>query len=367
MLAELGLGDLSPPTAAVLFGGLLGLAFGILAQRSAFCLRRAVVGSDAERPSARGVWLMALAVSVAGTGALLATGIVDLSGHRFNASKLPLLAIVVGGLLFGAGMVLARGCASRLTVLAGSGNLRALTVLIVFAAVAHATLKGALAPVRTSLASATVDLGSAASLAAWPGGPLLWSSAIALALLAVALRSGARPSALLMGSLIGALAPLGWLGTGYLLKDEFDPIALESLALTSAASETLFWWIASSAIAPTFGVGFLAGVLGGSFLASVASRQFAVEGFGAATSTGNYLAGGALMGVGGVLAGGCTVGAGLVGVATLSVAAALALLSICGGAMLASTLGNRLAASRDAESNRSTTPTLAIASRAISL
>ncbi len=367
MLAELGWSDLSPRTAAVLFGGALGLAFGILAQRSAFCLRRALVGTDAERPAARGVWLMALAVSVAGTGALLASGVVDLAGHRFHASKLPVLALVVGGLLFGAGMVLARGCASRLTVLAGSGNLRALTVLLIFAAVAHATLKGALAPVRTSLAAVTLDLGPAASLVAWPGGPVVWAAAIALALFAIALRSGARAPALLMGALIGALAPLGWLGTGYVLKDEFDPIAVESLGLTSAASETLFWWIASSAIAPTFGVGFLAGVLGGSFLAAIASRQFAVEGFGAGVSTGNYLAGGALMGVGGVLAGGCTVGAGLVGVGTLSVAAGLALLSICVGALVANALGNRWSMPHGPARSGSSTPALAIAARAISL
>jgi uncharacterized membrane protein YedE/YeeE len=40
---------------------------------------------------------------------------------------------------------------------------------------------------------------------------------------------------------------------------------------------------------------------------------------------GRSLSGAALMGVGGVIAGGCTVGAGLSGVATLSVAAMIAL------------------------------------------
>jgi uncharacterized membrane protein YedE/YeeE len=46
---------------------------------------------------------------------------------------------------------------------------------------------------------------------------------------------------------------------------------------------------------------------------------------------GRSLSGAALMGVGGVFAGGCTVGAGLSGVATLSVAALLALGSIVAG------------------------------------
>jgi uncharacterized membrane protein YedE/YeeE len=97
----------------------------------------------------------------------------------------------------------------------------------------------------------------------------------------------------------------------------------------------LFWWIASSAIGPTFGVGFLAGIVGGSGLSSALSGDWKAVGFTEEVSTGRYLAGGALMGFGGVLAGGCTVGAGLSGVPTLSVAAIVALLSIIAGGLLA--------------------------------
>jgi uncharacterized membrane protein YedE/YeeE len=333
--------DLTPRAAAVVVGAGLGLAFGILAQRTRFCLRRGIAGDPGERREALGVWAMALAIAVAGSGVLMSTGLVDLSGHRFFAARLPVVAILVGGLMFGAGMVLTRGCASRLTVLAGTGNLRALTALIVFAAVAHAALKGVLSPVRTALGAVAIDLGSATSLAALPGGTPLWASLAVVALGVFALRSGARLGSLAGGAAIGALAPLGWLATGWLLKDEFDPIPLESIALTSAGADTLFWWVASSAIPPTFGVGFLAGVLSGSFLAALASGEFKVAGFTEQTPTGNYLAGGALMGLGGVLAGGCTVGAGLAGAATLSVAAILALASIMAGGLLAAAVRRR--------------------------
>ena len=334
MSAELAFG-LTPRTASVLIGAGLGLTFGILAERTKFCLRRGIAGEPEERPAALGVWAIALAVALAGTTAVLAAGLVDLADHRFMAARLSVVAIVVGGLLFGIGMVLARGCASRLTVLAGTGNLRALTVLIVFAAVAHAALKGALAPIRTSLGAYTVDLGGITTLAALPGGAVLWSAAAIAALLVLVVRSGARPAYLAGGALIGALAPIGWLATGWLLKDDFEPIPAESIALTSAGAETLFWWVASSAIQPTFGVGFLAGIVGASFLSSALAREFKVVGFTEATPTGRYLAGGAMMGLGGVLAGGCTVGAGLAGAATLSVAAILALLSIVAGAVIA--------------------------------
>jgi len=235
-------------------------------------------------------------------------------------------------------MVIARGCVSRLTVLAGSGNMRAVVAILVFAITAHATLKGALAPIRTGLASFQTDLGAAASWGHWPGGALLWAGLAVAALALIAVRSGARPSQLLMGTLIGALIPIGWLGTGYLLADEFDPIALESLAFTSSSSDTLFWWVAGTAIEPGFGVGVFGGVLAGAAVASVSTRTFEWSGFSDQTPVQRYLIGGSMMGVGGVLAGGCTIGAGLSGVATLSTAALLALVSIIAGALLAQTV-----------------------------
>ena len=63
---------------------------------------------------------MALAVFVAGSTAAIQYGLVDFSGHRLYSESLPLAAIVIGGLMFRGGMVLARGCASRLTFLAST-------------------------------------------------------------------------------------------------------------------------------------------------------------------------------------------------------------------------------------------------------
>jgi uncharacterized membrane protein YedE/YeeE len=332
---------ISSTTATVLFGVLLGLGFGALAQRSHFCLRRALVGEEHVRREAMGVWGIALAVSVTGTTLLVASGLVDFSKHRLLASQAPVLALTLGGALFGAGMVLARGCASRLTVLAAGGNLRALVTVVVLAIVAHATLKGALAPVRGALSAFTIDLGSQRSLATLPGGIGFWAAVAVAGLLAFAARSGAKPGHLVAGAAIGALAPLGWLGTGVLLADEFHPVPLESMGFTAAATEGLFWMVASSALKPTFGVGFLGGVLLGAFLAAAASRTFALEGFGDDVPTGRYLAGGALMGVGGALAGGCTVGAGLVGVGLLSLQAILALGGIAAGALATDALLRR--------------------------
>lgn len=323
--------DLSPREAALWFGLFLGLAFGVLAQVTRFCLRRALVGPPEERSSARGVWFAALAVAILGTQGFATLGWVDFGAHRFHASSVPVLGIAAGGLMFGLGAVLTRGCISRLTVLAPSGNLRALVAMIVFAIAAHATLQGVLAPLRQALAAPTMDLGAFSSLAAWPGGAWPWSLLLATVAVVIAARSAARPALLAGGAAIGVLAALGWAGTGYVLYDEFDPIALESLSFTAPWATTLFWSVAASLTSPGFGVGLIGGVLVGAAVAALATGRFALESFESPQQTVRTLAGAALMGIGGVMAGGCTVGAGLAGVPSLSIAAMLALGSIAGG------------------------------------
>ncbi len=334
MFEQLGFETLTPGEAAIGLGLALGLLFGALAEVTRFCLRRAVAGTEGERREARGVWLLALAVAIVGVQAAVAAGWIGFDGHRFLAADLPWLAILTGGALFGAGMVLTRGCVSRLTVLSGTGNLRAVLVLLVFAAVAHATLKGVLAPVRTALGSVTLPLGEGASLAGLPGGAMLWAGLLAVVALGVALRSGASARNMVLAAGIGLLAVAGWVGTGYVLYDDFDPIAMESLSFTSPSAETLFWVVASTSIPAGFGTGLVGGVVAGALMMSLIGGRFRWQSFESPAQTGRYLAGAALMGMGGVLAGGCTLGAGLSGVPMLSVAAMLALAAIVAGARL---------------------------------
>ncbi|MBN7784035.1 YeeE/YedE family protein [Ponticoccus gilvus] len=339
MFESLGFETLTAPQVSVFFALILGALFGVLAERTKFCFRRGLVGED--RRQAMGVWMMALATALLGTQAAVAMGWIDFGDHRFMTSALPLVAIVAGGLMFGAGMVLTRGCISRLTVLSATGNLRAVTVLAVFAIVAHATLKGVLAPVRTNLGALTVDLGETVSLATLPGGAPLWTAVLALAALAVALRSGNRALPLIGAAALGLLVPLGWAGTGFVLYDDFDPIALQSLSFTAPWADTLFWTVASTSIPAGFGVGLIGGVLTGSFVSALAARRLDWQSFTSPRETGSYLTGAVLMGVGGVLAGGCTVGAGLAGIPTLSVAALLALAAIALGGLAMNALTAR--------------------------
>ena len=331
MFEELGFEELTPITASVVLGLVLGCAYGALAQRSALCLRRGLVGRWSDCLPALGAWAMALACAIAGTRLAVATDLISFEAHRFLASDVPVASALLGGALFGAGMVLTGGCVSRLTVLLGTGNLRALFVLLVFAVTAHAVMKGALAPVREALGAATIHGGDATALTVLPGGEV-WPLVLAAAAATLAFFSGARISHLAMAGAIGLLVPLGWIGTGFLLLDDFDPIPVQSMGFTGPMADTLFWTVAATSIPAGFGTGLAAGVLVGSLVAALAAGEFRWQSLEGPRQTGRYLAGAVMMGVGGVLAGGCTVGAGLSGVSTASFAALLALAAMAASA-----------------------------------
>ena len=331
MFEALGFEALTPLAASVVLGLALGLAYGALAQRSALCLRRSVVGPWRDCLPALGAWALALALAIVGTRLAVAAGLISFEAHRFLAPDLPVAPALLGGALFGAGMALAGGCASRLTVLAGTGNLRAAIVLVVFAVTAHATMKGVLAPLREAVGAASVHAGAASAITALPGGEV-WPLGLALALALLAFRSRAPAAHLAMAGAIGLLVPLGWVGTGFLLQDDFDPLPLQSLGFTGPMADTLFWTVAASAIPAGFGTGLAAGVVIGSLAAALAAGEFRWQSLEGPRQTGRYLAGAVTMGVGGVLAGGCTVGAGLSGVSTASLAALLALAAMAASA-----------------------------------
>lgn len=333
MFEALGL-DMTPRAASVWLGLGLGVLFGGLAAATGFCFRRAVAGAPGERLPAAALWAVALASAVAGTQAAVWAGWIGFDGHRFTAASLPWLAIAGGGFLFGIGMALTRGCPARLTVLAAAGNLRAAIVLVVFAVVALATMRGLLAPPRLALAGVTVP--TPGSL---PGPAALWVAGLAAVAAALAWRARLSPREIAAGIAIGLLVPAGWVGTGFLLADDFDPIPFESLSYTGPWGEALFWGVAATAVAPAFGAGLVGGTIAGAAGFALVTRGGRWEGFSGPGQMARYLAGAALMGFGGVAAGGCTIGAGLAGAPALGLAGVLALAAIgLGGALTGAVL-----------------------------
>ena len=139
--------------AAALIGLLVGALFGVASQRSRFCLRAATVEFARGQLGPRmAVWLLCFSTAVFWTQAFALAGLVPLEQSRVLAAPGSLSGAILGGLLFGAGMVLARGCSGRLLVLAAGGNLRALLSGLVFAVTAQMSFHGVLAPARDTLA-----------------------------------------------------------------------------------------------------------------------------------------------------------------------------------------------------------------------
>lgn len=345
----------------LLFGALaIGVVFGAVGRLSGFCFRSALVELLERRPGRQAAaWLAALAVAITGTQALAIGGVVDTSESIYLSGNLTWGGLILGGLLFGIGMMLTRGCGARHVVLAAGGNLRSWVVLVTLGLSAYATLRGILALPRiwitdaASIELATANQGLAALLAnafdASPGTVAAVIVAVLLLAAGVALWrtawAGRIAPWLLAGAVAGAMIPASWYLTGVLAQDEFEPIALESLTFTAPVGEALQYLMIYTGTQADFGVAAVAGVLLGSFVIALASRSLRAEAFDGAGHLSRYVLGGALMGFGGVLALGCTIGAGLSGTSTLSLGSVLATAAIGLGGVL----GQRVwgAANRD--------------------
>ena len=149
----------------VLFGAgaVVGIAFGAAAQHSRFCLRAATVEvAEGLFGPRMAIWLVAFSAAVFAVQASIAAGWLDVSEARQLSTVGSLSGALIGGALFGAGMILARGCASRLLVLSATGNLRALVTGLVLTLAAQASLRGVLAPPREALSALWIVEGGAA-------------------------------------------------------------------------------------------------------------------------------------------------------------------------------------------------------------
>jgi uncharacterized membrane protein YedE/YeeE len=353
--------DLPGIAAQVLWAAFfLAAAFGAIAQRTHFCTMGAVADivniGDWSRMR---MWALAMGVAMLGFNAMVYLGWVEAGKSIYAGNRLIWLSNLLGGTLFGVGMVLASGCGSKTLVRIGGGSLKAVVVFAVLAIAAYATMRGIVGVARV----ATVDTAALAL----PTGQDLPS------LLAGALGLDKRPLALVLGGLLGGglvvwalsrpegrsadvlLAGLGigavvvavWWVSGRLghlaehpqtLEEAFlatNSQRMESLTFVAPIAYTVDWLILFSDKSKVLTIAVVStlGVIVGAFVSAVATRSFRWEGFAGTQDTAYHLAGAVLMGVGGVTAMGCTVGQGLSGVSTLALGSFVAFAGIVAGAV----------------------------------
>ena len=109
--------SLSTGQIAAILGLVVGLLFGALAQQSRFCLRSACIEFWRNKPSSKfAIWLFTFSTALLLTQWMIQAGHLNTGSIRQLASTGSMSGAIVGGTLFGIGMILARGCASRLLV-----------------------------------------------------------------------------------------------------------------------------------------------------------------------------------------------------------------------------------------------------------
>ena len=341
-----------PSSIAVLGGLIIGALFGAIVQRTNFCIMGAVADFALSGSLLRmRAWMLAIAIAIVSSQALELAGIVDLATTIYRVPTLPIGGLLIGGLMFGFGMVISCGCSSRSLVNAASGDLRALTTVLIIGISGYMTIRGLLAWPRLWFTDATQvpgevvpidDQSIGAALAAVAGVERGLADLIAAALVSIALflfvflgrdfwrQRRYQFGAVALGLLIGA----SWWLTGVLALDEFDPRPPQSLRFVASIGDSLQFLMLTTGYQATFAIAAVGGVLFGAFAAAVSSGTFAIRAFEDRHDMLRYLTGGGLMGIGGVLSLGCTVGQGMSGISTLSLGSVVATASIIAGGIL---------------------------------
>ncbi len=284
---------------ALVWGGLIiGAIMGAIVQRSKFCIAaachaRVTIGDLFQTRS----YAMALFVAILGTQILYKMGEVDIQYSIYVSSPFTWLSYIVGGLVFGVGIVYAGGCASRILVRSAEGDLGALASVMAFILTSGATLWGIMANIRVGFFNSfTLGLKSQYLPDILPTMPW-WLILLALEILLVVFMLMAPKKSEwwglawpVTGAAIGLTIVLAWWLNGAAHKvlpliDSFsfsgpaDPALLQnwrpkSLTFALADAQSFRYIILWTGETINFAIATVFGVLAGSFLAARITGNF---------------------------------------------------------------------------------------------
>lgn len=334
---------------------LLGLALGFVLQRGRFCLNSAFrdIIFLKDFTLFRG-YLLGLVVAIIGTNLMEDFGLL-LSVDRetgeiirvglLRQSFVP-LANILGGFLFGMGIVLAGGCASGVTYRVGEGHISALIAIMGFFLGVVMTLEGVLSPVYNYFRGFKVEVLGKGYPALWDifgSGPVakwitigIFSFIVSIFVIKGSPSFGKQSkgySWALAGLLIGILTIAGWWVSSY-----FGGIP-RGLAITKPLNEFFHAILYRSSHSPfpefsflgifkgTWGAFFVISIPVGSFISAKGLREFKWK-ISPANEVLTVFFGSILMGIGAAIAGGCNLGHGVTGFSTMAISSIVTTLSI---------------------------------------
>ena len=338
---------------------LLGLSLGYILQRGRFCLNSAfrdIIFLD--NLTTFRAYLIAVVVAIVGSNLVQDMGFMitadPQSGEIIQTALLRQnfvpLANILGGFLFGVGIVLAGGCASGIVFRLGEGQAAAIIAIIGFFFGVVMTTDGIFSNFHHYLKEFGFEIGGMKNPAFWHifgQGPMVkWISIAILSALIMAFVFKGKPkfgltktrtfSWGLTGLMIGVLTIFGWWMSSY-----FGGFP-RGLAITTPMRELFNSLLYNSSHSPfqeytflgifrgTWGVFFIFSVPLGAFLSAKIRKEFKWK----IPPVGQFLTvfgGSIMMGVGAVIAGGCNLGHGITGVSTGAISSIIAITAIVMG------------------------------------
>ena len=337
-----------------LWGLIIGLILGFVVNRSNYCAMGAISDIDSFGDYRRfRSWLLAAATAMIGAWLIQSMEVADLSSSIYLTPNLNIAGAIIGGLIFGHGMVFSGGCVTKNIVRAGAGDLRSVVNLVIVGIFAYMTIGGILGLVRTTAFGPfaldlgafdleTQSVGSIVSLAT--GGDVGTINKYAMILIAGVIAiwcfkdSGFRssPKHVFSGVVIGLCVIAAWFLSG-LASDELADVVVPvgSISFVRPTGDALEYLMRYTALgAPSFTVVILVGTILGSTIAALSTGRLKITSFADVDDTKRNLFGSAQMGIGGVLALGCTFGQGITGVSTLAIGSIIAFMAIVAGGFL---------------------------------
>ena len=330
---------------AILGGLIIGVLFGFALQRGRFCMnsaiRDAILLKDNTLMKSVGI---AVLVQMFGFGIMVSVNMISIS-----PKPLLLVAQLIGGFIFGIGMVLAGGCASGVTYRVGEGMIGSMSAVVGLAIGGTLTAMGFLKPIKDALqASSKVVINEASPTLANILGlnyalvAIILSVVLGVVWYLVARKNQDDEGA--SGSLGEKIFKKGWswLPTGIVVG------VVGILAFFSSAQAgtnyplriTSGWvtWvkliISTEGAAVNWDAYLILGIIVGALIASLIAGEFKFRFPGWATLGQTFL-GGLLMGFGAVTSAGCNVTHILSGLPQLSIGSLWAAISIALGAWVA--------------------------------
>jgi hypothetical protein len=303
-----------------------GFVFGYIIQRGGFCLTRALSNAVLMRDgNILRAYILALLVAMVGVQVIEALGLVDIP-----LRPLRWVSNIVGGLLFGVGMIFSGGCSGSTWYRVGEGAIGACVVLLGFAIGATTAGVGLLTPFRSALQKPAFTVGDgAAPTLANIAGLSPWIVIAGLAIGIWLMRGRREPEHgkwpwPATGAAVGVMIAVGWWASAF--GDR--PVGITFAANTG---HLLTYPMVGYPNRVTWSMLMALGVPLGAFVAAWTTSQFNLK-FPAPSSLVKIFFGGLLMGAAALIAEGCNINQGLTNSATLALGSLLTFASMCAGA-----------------------------------